>query len=129
MNDNPPELATPYEAAVCEDAEPGQVAGVAQPFSQVSISPCSGLMLRSALWTSASLPGLPLLPEHLPVQLLSHWKLLCWCPAAKTIYRGKGSSLAVAEASGALLGQTLQGGGSVGGSAETALTRTSAFSL
>lgn len=25
MNDNPPELATPYEAAVCEDAKPGQV--------------------------------------------------------------------------------------------------------
>lgn len=26
VNDNPPELATPYEADVCEDAEPGQVA-------------------------------------------------------------------------------------------------------
>lgn len=25
VNDNPPELATPYEAAVCEDAKPGQV--------------------------------------------------------------------------------------------------------
>ncbi|KAJ8787098.1 hypothetical protein J1605_023130 [Eschrichtius robustus] len=25
VNDNPPELATPYEAAVCEDAEPGQL--------------------------------------------------------------------------------------------------------
>lgn len=28
VNDNPPELATPYEAAVCEDAKPGQVPGV-----------------------------------------------------------------------------------------------------
>lgn len=27
VNDNPPELATPYEAAVCEDAKPGQVPG------------------------------------------------------------------------------------------------------
>ncbi|XP_040465233.1 cadherin-22 isoform X1 [Falco naumanni] len=25
VNDNPPELATPYEAAVCEDAKPGQL--------------------------------------------------------------------------------------------------------
>lgn len=25
VNDNPPELATPYEAAVCEDAKPGEV--------------------------------------------------------------------------------------------------------
>ncbi|KAJ7332309.1 hypothetical protein JRQ81_014489 [Phrynocephalus forsythii] len=25
INDNPPELATPYEAAVCEDAKPGQL--------------------------------------------------------------------------------------------------------
>lgn len=28
VNDNPPELATPYEAAVCEDAKPGQVLAV-----------------------------------------------------------------------------------------------------
>lgn len=28
VNDNPPELATPYEAAVCEDAKPGQVPAV-----------------------------------------------------------------------------------------------------
>lgn len=45
VNDNPPELATPYEAAVCEDAKPGQVASVPQPFSWVSISDCSGLAL------------------------------------------------------------------------------------
>lgn len=25
VNDNPPELATPYEASICEDAKPGQV--------------------------------------------------------------------------------------------------------
>ena len=25
VNDNPPELATPYETSVCEDAKPGQV--------------------------------------------------------------------------------------------------------
>ncbi|KGL82861.1 Cadherin-22, partial [Tinamus guttatus] len=28
VNDNPPELATPYEAAVCEDAKPGQTISV-----------------------------------------------------------------------------------------------------
>lgn len=25
VNDNPPELATPYETSICEDAKPGQV--------------------------------------------------------------------------------------------------------
>lgn len=25
VNDNPPELATPYEASICENAKPGQV--------------------------------------------------------------------------------------------------------
>ena len=25
VNDNPPELATPYEASICEDSKPGQV--------------------------------------------------------------------------------------------------------
>lgn len=25
VNDNPPELATPYEASICEDAKPDQV--------------------------------------------------------------------------------------------------------
>lgn len=25
VNDNPPELATPFEASICEDAKPGQV--------------------------------------------------------------------------------------------------------
>ena len=127
VNDNPPELATPYEAAVCEDAKPGQVAGVPQPFSQVSISACSSLVLRAALWTSASLPVLPLLPERLPVQLLSHWEPLCWCPTAKPIYRGKDSSLTVAEAGDALLGRTLRAV-PVGGAAEAALLLTSTFS-
>lgn len=124
MNDNPPELATPYEAAVCEDAKPGQVAGVPQPFSRISISTCSSLVLRAVLWTSASLPVLPLLPEHLPVQLLSRWEPLCRCLIAKPVYRGKGSSLAVAEAGDALLGPTLQAG-----PVEAALILTSAFSL
>lgn len=36
VNDNPPELATPYEAAVCEDAKPGQVMSNPRPFSQGS---------------------------------------------------------------------------------------------
>lgn len=36
VNDNPPELATPYEAAVCEDAKPGQVASVPQPLSRAA---------------------------------------------------------------------------------------------
>lgn len=52
MNDNPPELATPYEAAVCEDAKPGQVPlrgwglGVA---ARVPSTPAqSGLSLASA---------------------------------------------------------------------------------
>uniref|UniRef100_A0A8D1QTC2 Cadherin domain-containing protein n=1 Tax=Sus scrofa TaxID=9823 RepID=A0A8D1QTC2_PIG len=52
VNDNPPELATPYEAAVCEDAKPGQVPlrgwglGVA---ARVPSTPAqSGLSLASA---------------------------------------------------------------------------------
>lgn len=107
VNDNPPELATPYEAAVCEDAKPGQVLGAPQPFSPGSISACSSLVLRAVLWTSATLPILPLLPERLPVQLLSCWEPLCWCPTAKPVYRGKGLSLAAAEAGDALLRWTL----------------------
>ncbi|KAJ3602133.1 hypothetical protein NHX12_029892 [Muraenolepis orangiensis] len=37
VNDNPPELATPYEASICEDAKPGQVGTGSQPstFSQL----------------------------------------------------------------------------------------------
>lgn len=33
VNDNPPELATPYEAAVCEDAKPGQVSRAGRALS------------------------------------------------------------------------------------------------
>ncbi|KAJ3603147.1 hypothetical protein NHX12_030890 [Muraenolepis orangiensis] len=29
VNDNPPELATPYEASICEDAKPGQASRLA----------------------------------------------------------------------------------------------------
>lgn len=36
VNDNPPELATPYEASVCEDAKPGQVRNfLIQNFNQI----------------------------------------------------------------------------------------------
>lgn len=57
------------------------------------------------------------------MQLLSRWEPLCWCPTAKPVYKGKGLSLAVADAGDALLGWT------VGGAAEAALILTSAFSL
>lgn len=33
VNDNPPELATPYEASICEDAKPGQVSYLLFHFS------------------------------------------------------------------------------------------------
>lgn len=55
MNDNPPELATPYEAAVCEDAKPGQVHGGAEDWAFLpgltgipSTQAQSGLSLTSA---------------------------------------------------------------------------------
>lgn len=56
VNDNPPELAIPYEASVCEDAKPGQVSGT----PQVSFSARGGPMAPAVLWTSASLPRLHL---------------------------------------------------------------------
>ena len=34
VNDNPPELATPYEASICEDAEPGKVSSSSVQLSQ-----------------------------------------------------------------------------------------------
>lgn len=37
VNDNPPELATPYEASICEDAKAGQVSfGNSRVFSNLS---------------------------------------------------------------------------------------------
>lgn len=68
VNDNPPELATPYEAAVCEDAKPGQVSGA----PQVSFSTSGGPMVPAVLWTGASLPSL---------HLCQNISLCCCCHA------------------------------------------------
>lgn len=40
VNDNPPELATPYEASICEDAKPGQVCFYILYVLSISITGC-----------------------------------------------------------------------------------------
>lgn len=58
MNDNPPELATPYEAAVCEDAKPGQV----QPRGwglRIAARTGQGLLYPGPEWAQPHIRPLP----------------------------------------------------------------------
>uniref|UniRef100_H3C5R5 Cadherin-22 n=1 Tax=Tetraodon nigroviridis TaxID=99883 RepID=H3C5R5_TETNG len=61
VNDNPPELATPYEASICEDAKPGQTLQTLRVYFHddnasgkklfISTAPRSGSVLGSGLVT------------------------------------------------------------------------------